>query len=60
MEHGVVVQVVINVPPRNVAEFCPLTCEVADLWAVVARNWPDVSDEERFSGRYHIVFRRRE
>jgi len=53
------VQVVIDEPPRNVADFYPLIRDVEDFRAVVARNWPDVSAEELFSGRYHIVFRSR-
>jgi hypothetical protein len=54
------VQVVIDEPPRNVADFYPLIRDVEDFRAVVARNRPDVSAEELFSGRYDIVFRRRE
>lgn len=58
LDHGFVAQVIINEPLRNIADFYPLTREVDGFWDLVARNWPDVSAEELFSGRYHIIFRR--
>lgn len=58
LDHGFVMQTIINEPLRNVADFHSLTHEVDGFWELVARNWPDVSAEELFSGRYHIIFRK--
>lgn len=58
LDHGFVLQAVINEPLRNVQSFHALTREVPDFWELVAENWPDVSAEELFSGRYHMIFRK--
>ena len=60
LDHGFVLQLVVNEPLRNIAEFYPLTRAVDDFWSLVAQNWPDVSAEELFSGRYHMIFRKME
>lgn len=57
-DHGFVLHLVVNEPLRNVAAFHALTHEVEDFWSLVHANWPDVSAEELFSGRYHIIFRK--
>jgi hypothetical protein len=56
--HGYIPQVIINEPLRNLREFHQLTEQVDDFWDIVRDNHPDVSAEEMFSGRYHIVLRR--
>ena len=58
LDHGFIAQVVINEPLRNIHDFYTLTGRVDDFWQQVALNWPDVSAEELFSGRYHMIFRK--
>ncbi len=58
LDHGFVLQLVVNEPLRNIADFYPLTQAVDDFWPLVTENWPDVSAEELFSGRYHMIFRK--
>ncbi len=58
LDYGFVPQVIINGPLRNIADFYPLARKVDNFWSLVAENWPDVSAEELFSGRYHMIFRK--
>ncbi len=58
LDHGYLLQLVVNEPLRNVADFYSLTQSVENFWGLVAENWPDVSAEELFSGRYHMIFRK--
>ena len=60
LDYGFVPQVIINEPLRNIADFYPLARKVDNFWSLVAENWPDVSAEELFSGRYHMIFRKLE
>lgn len=56
--HGFLPQVIINEPLRNLGQFNQLIEQVDDFWDIIRENHPDVSAEEMFSGRYHIVLRR--
>ncbi len=56
--HGFLPQVIINEPLRNLTEFHHLSNQVDGFWEMVRENHPELSAEEMFSGRYHIVFRR--
>jgi hypothetical protein len=49
---------IINEPLRNLNEVFRLTEATDGFWDIVRDNWPNVSAEEMFSGRYHIVLRR--
>ena len=57
-DHGFLPVTIINEPLRNLAEFQGLTGRVEDFWSIMRENHPDLSAEEMFSGRYHIVFKR--
>lgn len=58
LEHGFLPQIVINEPLRNLSELHGLTREVDGFWEILREQWPQVSSEEMFSGRYHILFKR--
>jgi hypothetical protein len=56
--HGFLPQIVINEPLRNLTQLHGLTREVDGFWEILRDNWPEVSSEELFSGRYHMLFER--
>ena len=58
LDYDFVPQVIINEPLRNIHDFYPLTVKIDNFWSLVEANWPDVSAEELFSGRYHAIFRK--
>lgn len=49
---------VINEPMRHIGRAQKLIGLIPDFWRLIHANWPSVSAEEMFSGRYHIVFKR--
>jgi hypothetical protein len=58
LEHGFLPRIVINEPLRNLAQLHGLTREVDGFWEILRDHWPQVSAEEMFSGRYHMLFER--
>ena len=54
-DHGFIPKLVINEPLRNVKELYHLADSIPNFWSLVRENYPEVSAEEMFSGRYHIV-----
>ena len=58
LDHGFLPQIVINEPLHNLTELHGLTRVVDGFWEILRDNWPEVSSEEMFSGRYHVLFKR--
>jgi hypothetical protein len=58
VRNGFLLHLIINEPLRDIAQIHRFTDVTGDFWNIVRENWPGVSAEEMFSGRYHIVLRR--
>ena len=57
-KHGFSPIAILNEPLRNGSEVLGMADHVDDFWDIVHENWPQLSAEEMFSGRYHIALRR--
>lgn len=55
---GFVLHEIVNEPLRHVAKIQRFVDEIPGFWNIVHENYPRVSAEELFSGRYHMLFRR--
>ncbi len=55
---GFVLHEIVNEPLRHVGKLQPFVDDVPGFWNIVHENWPRVSAEELFSGRYHMIFKR--
>lgn len=55
---GFVLHEIVNEPLRHVGKIQRFVDDVPGFWDIVHENWPRVSAEELFSGRYHMIFKR--